>query len=90
MLCQSLFDNMSQCALQLEKGTANASYYLPSYDLKQCTATVSDIKQKVEAVRAELLPKKKFAFSKKVSLVEVLNPSLGFCLELRGLNPSKS
>ena len=70
---------MGQCviirfihAVQLEKGTANASYFLPGYDLKQCTASVADLKQRIEAARAELLPKKKFAFSnaKKLSRVK--------------------
>ena len=58
--------------MQLEKGTANASYFLPGYDLKQCTASVADLKQRIEAARAELLPKKKFTFSsvKKLSRVK--------------------
>ncbi len=57
-------------ARQMEKQTADASYFLPSYDLRQCTAAVTELKQEIESLRDELLPKRKFAFSKKVSRVK--------------------
>jgi hypothetical protein len=54
----------------MERDTANASYYLPSYDLKRCTQTAAELKSKIEVAQSELVPKRKFAFSKKVNRVK--------------------
>lgn len=56
-------DDVLALIMQLEKATSDASYYLPSYDLKQATAALQALRQAAEAARAALAPRKKFAFS---------------------------
>lgn len=67
-LCSNTVHRIT-CA-QMERSAANASYFLPSYDLKQSTAAAAELKQMIDTARAELVPKKKFAFSKKVNRVK--------------------
>ncbi|GAX81503.1 hypothetical protein CEUSTIGMA_g8931.t1 [Chlamydomonas eustigma] len=67
---QEQLDLLTAEVLQMEKKVADGSYFLPTFDQKQCTATLSDLKQRIQTVRAELLPKRKFAFNKKVSRVK--------------------
>lgn len=55
---------------QMETASAQASYFLPSWDQRQCSIATQELKDKIEAARLQLLPKKKFAFSKKVSRVK--------------------
>lgn len=63
---QQLDDALAQ-VIALEASTSQAAYFLPAYDLRQCTCAIQDIKGRVEEVRGELAPKKKFSFSKKVT-----------------------
>ncbi|KAI8030557.1 Tubulin-folding cofactor C [Camellia lanceoleosa] len=52
----------------LEKLVAENSYFLPSYEVRTCLQTISSLKQSLENVTSEVVPKKKFAFkSKKAS-----------------------
>ncbi|GIL47875.1 hypothetical protein Vafri_4507 [Volvox africanus] len=56
--------------VSLEQAAAAASYYLPAYDQKQCTATIASMRASIEAARTALAPRRRFAFgSKKVSKV---------------------
>ncbi|KAG1675415.1 hypothetical protein FOA52_012334 [Chlamydomonas sp. UWO 241] len=63
-------DELAATVFEMEKSAANASYFLPSYDLRQCNAAVAKLKQAIEDARAALVPKRKFAFSKKVARVK--------------------
>lgn len=63
-------DQLSAQAFELERSVAEASYFLPLYDQKQSIANISDFKTRVEDARAVLVPKRKFAFSKKVARVK--------------------
>ncbi|GFY80246.1 C-CAP/cofactor C-like domain-containing protein [Actinidia rufa] len=49
----------------LEKLVAENSYFLPSYEVRTCLKTLSDLKQTVENVTSEIVPKKKFGFKNK-------------------------
>lgn len=69
-------DSVLGTILQLEKTTSEAAYFLPSYDLRQSTSTIQELKQKVEDVRNELVPKKKFSFSKKVNRTKASDLSI--------------
>lgn len=53
-----------------ERALAEASYYLPTFDQKHCTAIVQEFKSKLEAARTSLVPKRKFAFARKVARVK--------------------
>ncbi|KAI5669873.1 hypothetical protein M9H77_19726 [Catharanthus roseus] len=54
----------------LEKFVAENSYFLPSYEVRTCLKTISDLKQSVDDVTSQVIPKKKFSFrsKKKVSI----------------------
>ncbi|KAG0590136.1 hypothetical protein M758_1G073200 [Ceratodon purpureus] len=57
-------------SLQLEIGNmetlvANSSFYLPTYSIQSSQTSILKLKEEVEAVTAELLPKKKFSFRSK-------------------------
>ncbi|KAL1190343.1 Tubulin-folding cofactor C [Cardamine amara subsp. amara] len=51
----------------LEKLLAQNSYFLPSYEVRSSLKTVSDLKQNLENLAVELVPKKKFSFKTKSS-----------------------
>lgn len=67
---QSALDQLSARLLALESKMATASYYLPTYDQKQCTARIAALRQSIDNAQGTLIPKRKFAFSKKVSRVK--------------------
>lgn len=49
----------------LEKFVAENSYFLPSYEVRTCLKTISDLKQSVDDVTSQVIPKKKFSFRGK-------------------------
>jgi len=64
---QAKLDALLADVFQMERQAADASYYLPTYDQKQCSLTVGELRTSIEAARAALIPRKKFAFKSKVS-----------------------
>ena len=67
---QDSLDRLASSIFQHEKQVSDASYFLPAFDQKQCMLSLVDVKAQLEAGRATLLPKKKFAFSRKVTRVK--------------------
>jgi hypothetical protein len=61
--CNAQLDGL----LQLEQQASQAAYFLPQYDLRQCLASITSLRQRVEATRATADPKRKFAFRSKVA-----------------------
>ncbi|KAK7260978.1 hypothetical protein RIF29_27281 [Crotalaria pallida] len=59
------FDKIAASISDLEKFVAENSYFLPSYDVRSSLQTVSDLKQKLDNLSSQLIPKKKFAFKSK-------------------------
>ncbi|VVB09797.1 unnamed protein product [Arabis nemorensis] len=51
----------------LEKLLAENSYFLPSYEVRSSLKSVSDLKQSLDNLSGELVPKKKFSFKTKSS-----------------------
>ncbi|ESQ53246.1 hypothetical protein EUTSA_v10025595mg [Eutrema salsugineum] len=51
----------------LEKLLAENSYFLPSYEVRSSLKVVSDLKQSLDSLSSELVPKKKFSFKTKSS-----------------------
>lgn len=49
----------------LEKLLAENSYFLPSYEVRSSLKIVSDLKQSLDILSGELVPKKKFSFKSK-------------------------
>ncbi|XP_057500478.1 tubulin-folding cofactor C [Actinidia eriantha] len=62
---KSDLDRVSISISDLEKLVAENSYFLPSYEVRTCLKTISDLKQTVENVTSEIVPKKKFGFKNK-------------------------
>ncbi|XP_028803724.1 tubulin-folding cofactor C-like [Neltuma alba] len=59
------FEKISASISDLEKLVAENSYFLPSYDVRSSLKTVADLKQSLESLNSQLVPKKKFAFKNK-------------------------
>ncbi|KAL5749267.1 hypothetical protein ACOSP7_023870 [Xanthoceras sorbifolium] len=49
----------------LEKLVAENSYLLPSYEIRSSLKTISDLKQSLDNLSSQLIPKKKFSFKNK-------------------------
>ncbi|XP_010531371.1 PREDICTED: tubulin-folding cofactor C [Tarenaya hassleriana] len=49
----------------LEKLLAENSYFLPSYEVRSSLKSISELKQNLESLSGELVPKKKFSFKNK-------------------------
>ncbi|KAI4317275.1 hypothetical protein L6164_025158 [Bauhinia variegata] len=67
---KSHFEKISASISDLEKLVAENSYFLPSYDVRASLKTVSDLKQSLENLNSELIPKKKFSFRNKANKKE--------------------
>ncbi|KAF3948797.1 hypothetical protein CMV_025249 [Castanea mollissima] len=64
---RSHLDSISASISDLEKLVAESSYFLPSYEVRSSLKTISDLKQTLENLNSELIPKKKFSFKNKAS-----------------------
>lgn len=64
-LLQQLED-VSSSISKREQATADAAYFLPPYELRSCTAHLQELRAQAAAVKQQLQPKRKFAFSKAV------------------------
>lgn len=64
---RSHLDNISASISDLEKLVAESSYFLPSYEVRSSLKTVSNLKQALEILNSELIPRKKFSFKNKAS-----------------------
>ena len=62
---RAALDALQADVIAIERSVAEASYFLPAYDSRACTAAVDHLKKTVAGATAELLPRKKFTFSKK-------------------------
>ncbi|PIA33347.1 hypothetical protein AQUCO_04100042v1 [Aquilegia coerulea] len=73
ILIKSDLEKISLSISNLEKLVAENSYFLPNYEVRSSLKTISDLKEKLELVNSELLPKKKFAFKSKSSKTKEQN-----------------
>ncbi|MCE2055692.1 hypothetical protein HAX54_043195 [Datura stramonium] len=62
---KSELDNVSMSIADLEKLVAENTFSLPSYEVRTCLKTITDLKQIVEQVTCEVIPRKKFSFKNK-------------------------
>ncbi|KAJ0960967.1 hypothetical protein J5N97_001071 [Dioscorea zingiberensis] len=56
---------LSDMIADLERLVAENSYFLPSYEIRSSLKSISDLKESLDALSAELVPRKKFAFKNK-------------------------
>lgn len=73
---KACFEKISASISDLEKLVAENSYFLPSYDVRSSLKTISDLKQSLENLNSQFIPKKKFAFKNKASKKESGVPEL--------------
>lgn len=62
---KSELQNVSVSISTLEKLVAESSYYLPSYEVRTCLKTISDLKLSLDDATSHVIPKKKFSFRNK-------------------------
>ena len=70
---RSDLQQISTSIADLEKLVAENSYYLPSYEIRSALKSVSELKQTLDNLNSELLPKKKFSFRNKGAKKEPTN-----------------
>ena len=58
-------DTISTSISNLAKLVAENSYFLPSYEVRSSLKAISDLKQSLESLSSDLVPKKKFSFKNK-------------------------
>lgn len=70
---RSDIDAVSVSISDLETLIAQSSHFLPPYELRASLKSVSDLRQKLETISSQVIPRKKFSFkAKKLSKNEVL------------------
>ncbi|KAM7513610.1 hypothetical protein LguiA_003193 [Lonicera macranthoides] len=62
---KSELESVSLAISDLEKLVAENSYFLPPYEVRSSLKTISDLKQTLENVTSEVIPRKKFSFRNK-------------------------
>ncbi|CAI9109468.1 OLC1v1009290C1 [Oldenlandia corymbosa var. corymbosa] len=72
---KSELDSVVVLISNLEKLVAESSYFLPSYEVRTCLKTISDLKQQLDDVTSQVIPKKKFSFRNKKKGGPVSNPA---------------
>jgi hypothetical protein len=64
---RSHLDSISASISDLEKLVAECSYFLLSYEVRSSLKAVSDLRQCLDNLSCELIPRKKFTFKNKAS-----------------------
>ncbi|KAL8590282.1 hypothetical protein ACOMHN_006398 [Nucella lapillus] len=64
------FDGLSGTLQTLQRYVSECAAFLPSYEKRQAQETISNLQSKIQEKRDEVLPKKKFAFSKAKKTTE--------------------
>ena len=59
------FDSLSHRVQRLQRNVSESALFLPPYELKTAQNVIVLLQSKIQETRDQLLPKKKFAFSKK-------------------------
>ncbi|KAJ3673747.1 hypothetical protein LUZ60_005739 [Juncus effusus] len=62
---KSDLDRISVAISELDRNLAQNAYFLPSYELRSCLKTISDLKSSLETISDNILPRKKFSFRSK-------------------------
>ncbi|ERN08722.1 hypothetical protein AMTRI_Chr11g99290 [Amborella trichopoda] len=65
MLVKSKLNSISNAIEGLEKLLAESSYFLPAYEVRSAQKTISELKQQLNSINSEIVPKKKFSFKNK-------------------------
>lgn len=60
----------------LEQKISDAAYFLPPYDLRSCNGHLQQLRSQLAAIKQQLQPKRKFAFSKAVKKTHVAAPAV--------------
>lgn len=58
------FDSLSDSLHKMQRYVAECTVFLPSYEVRQAQEIITNLQTKIQEKRDEVLPKKKFAFSK--------------------------
>ncbi|EDQ92361.1 uncharacterized protein MONBRDRAFT_30772 [Monosiga brevicollis MX1] len=61
------FDELTVQFAALRKSLNDAAHFLPAYDLRRCQLSINEFDESLQQRRAELIPKKRFAFKGKKS-----------------------
>uniref|UniRef100_A0A7N0T6I6 C-CAP/cofactor C-like domain-containing protein n=1 Tax=Kalanchoe fedtschenkoi TaxID=63787 RepID=A0A7N0T6I6_KALFE len=62
---KSRLEQIAKSIEEMEKLVAENSYFLPSYEVRSALRSVAELRQGLEVLNSELVPKKKFSFKSK-------------------------
>jgi hypothetical protein len=62
---KGVLDDLRALVATMEANTAEASYFLPSYDARACASATERLRFSLDAAAAALAPRAKFSFKKK-------------------------
>ena len=62
---KGVLDDLRALVATMEANTAEASYFLPSYDARACASATERLRVSLDAAAAALAPRAKFSFKKK-------------------------
>ncbi|KAK3005775.1 hypothetical protein RJ639_017376 [Escallonia herrerae] len=86
---KSQLQSLSLSIAGLEKFVAENSYFLPSYEVRTCLKSISDLKQTLDHVTSLVIPKKKFSFKSKPTKKGPIAPTSPTQTESRNTEPTK-
>lgn len=67
-------DSIVGALFDLDKQVANASYFLPAFEIRNSAEVTAGMRQRLGDARSRLLPRRKFCFSKPSVIIEVQDP----------------
>mmetsp|Transcript_10876 Transcript_10876/g.27425 ORF Transcript_10876/g.27425 Transcript_10876/m.27425 type:complete len:378 (-) Transcript_10876:798-1931(-) len=59
------FERLRLAVLGMERAAANASYFLSAYDVRATSDLAKGLREKIDAVQKQVLPRKAFSFSRR-------------------------
>ncbi len=59
------FEGLRLAVLGMERAAANASYFLSAYDVRATSDLAKGLREKIDAVQKQVLPRKAFSFSRR-------------------------
>lgn len=82
-------DQMAASISSLEQLLAQNSYHLPSYELRSCLKSISDLRSALDTASSGLLPRKKFSFRNKAAKKDEEPKNVDASLEV-SIKPSEN
>jgi hypothetical protein len=78
--CKAAADQLMHGLFQLDRSISQAAYFLPAFQIRTLTASVANLRSRLQAAQQKQLPHLPFAFSDPDVIVIVDDPLQQVCL----------